>query len=172
MAVGRITKNIFDKFKLKKYKKYNIPIRDKNLTWHLKCEDIINKDEFLYSGDALSVMGEYCNDSLVYYYCYGNLEKKNLRHRGPSHDHSFNAVLDTLYKFPNTFYIPEDCKCYYTERQLHFLKSLQKKLLADGLNDIGIFYEEHPLKQDYEECYLEYNEEELIKRNIENKKVI
>lgn len=159
MAVGRINKSIKDYINLKKYKKFNIPIKDKNNKWYLLSEDIINKDNFIYSSTIINVMSEYCNDSLVYYFSYGNLDID-------SHEHSFDDVLLYLYKYPETFYIKDEVKKYYTERQLHFINSLQKKLLNDGLNDIGMFYKQHHLKQKYENYYLEYNKKELVKRNI------
>lgn len=160
MSVGRIRKNkIIEFLKLKKYQNFLIPIKDKN-KWNYKCVDFINKDEFIYKADILSVFSEYCNDSLIFYYSYGIEEKIS------SHDHTFDAVLETLYDFPESFNIPKEYEKYYSVRELEFLKKLQEKLLKDGLKDIGKFYKEHPMKKDYELHYIEYNYDELRKRNI------
>lgn len=159
MAVGRIKKSLKEYINYKKYKKFNVPIKDKNNNWNLLTEDFINKDYFIYSGNILNVMGEYCNDSLVYYFNYSNLNIS-------SHEHSFDYILFNLYEYPETFNIKDEDKKYYTERQLHFLNSLQKKLIEDGLKDISILYEEHKMKKNYEKYYHEYNNTELKKRNI------
>ena len=165
MSVGRISYNkLKDYFELKKYKKFNIPIKKKN-HWNLKCKDFILKDQFVLKSNIVNVFSEYCKDNLIYYYCYGNKEKIDKKH-SMCHDHSFEDVIEKLYEFPETFYIPDNYKNYYSKREIEFLQSIQKKLLQDGLKDIGSYYLEHPKKEKYESLYLEYNYDELRKRNI------
>jgi len=165
MSIGRITYHkIKDYCELKKYKNFNIPIKIKN-KWNLKCKDFILKNEFVLKSNIIDIFSEYCNDNLIYYYTFGN--KKSIdKIYALSHDHSFDIVIEMLYEFPETFYIPDDCKKYYSQRELEFLQNIQKKLLDDGLKDVGTYYKEHPKKEKWEELYLEFNYDELRKRNI------
>ncbi len=167
MSVGRISYHKFIEYiKLIKFKNINIPIK-KNKYWYFKCKDFLTKNEFVYKSDIESVFSEYSNNSLVYYYCYGNRENILLDKRyAVMHEHSFPDIIEMLYEFPETFYIPTDCKKYYSEQEINFLNNLQEKLLNDGLKDVGIYYQEHPLKEKYELLYLEYNYDELRKRNM------
>ena len=165
MSVGRIKYNkLLEKIKIRKYNKYNIPIKNKSNKWSLKTKDLIAQKEIIYQNNILEVMSEYCKDSLGYYFNYGKRIGNKEEHI--SHDHSFDKVLEYLYRFPETFNIPKDCEEFYSKRELSFLNNLQNKLLEDNLKDIGIFYKEHPLKKEYEEYYLVYNYEELRKRKI------
>lgn len=165
MSISRITySKISDFFKLKKYRKFHIPIKDNN-KWHIVSNDFINKKDFVFTSGIINIFSEYAQDNLIYYFCYGNMEKID-KEFYLSHDHEFEVVIEKLYQFPETFYIPQNCEGDYSKRELEFLKSIQKKLLDDGLKDIGIFYKEHPLKEKFEHLYLEYNYDELRKRNI------
>jgi len=165
MSIGRISYHkIIDYFNLKKYKNFNIPIKSKE-NWNLKCKDFLLRNEFVFKSNIIDIFSEYCNDNLIYYYCYGNKEKIDEKHR-LSHDHSFDIVIEMLYEFPETFYIPNDCKQYYSKRELEFLHNIQKTLLQDGLKDVGTYYLEHPKKEKWESLYLEFNYNELRKRNI------
>ncbi|MBE6156212.1 MAG: hypothetical protein E7161_00490 [Firmicutes bacterium] len=165
MSIGRISYHkLKDYFELKKYRKFNIPIKVKN-KWTIKSKDFINKEEFIFSSSIINTFSEYVKDNLIYYFGYGDIEKLDKEHY-LSHTHEFDAVIEKLYEYPETFYIPKNCKDDYSKRELEFLKSIQKQLLKDGLKDIGVFYKEHSLKKDYEYLYLEYNYDELRKRNI------
>jgi len=165
MSVGRISYNrLKDYLELKKYQEFNIPIKTKNI-WKLKCNDFILKDEFILKSNIVTVFSEYCHNNLIYHYSYGNKEKFDEKYL-LSHEHSFDTVLEVLYEFPETFYIPDDYKKDYSKRELEFLNNIQKKLLKDGLKDVGTYYLEHPKKEKWESLYLEFNYDELKKRNI------
>ena len=167
MSVGRISYyRLIEYIKLRKFKNINIPIKIKNY-WYYKCKDFITKKEFIFKSNIEGVLSEYSNNNLIYYYCYGNRENVLLDKRyAVMHEHSFLDILEMLYEFPETFYIPNDYKSYYSKQEIIYLNQLQEKLLNDGLKDVGTFYQEHPLKEKYELLYLEYNYDELRKRNI------
>ncbi len=58
---------------------------------------------------------------------------------GPTHSHSFEEVVHSLYKFPESFYISKDEEKFYNEQELKYLKRVKKYLLFIGLKDIKKF---------------------------------
>ncbi len=55
---------------------------------------------------------------------------------GPSHSHSFEEVVRSLYDFPESFKITKEDEIYYSEQELIFLRKVQKYLQFIGLKDV------------------------------------
>ena len=53
-----------------------------------------------------------------------------------SHGHSFEEVLMSLYKYPETFKIDIDEEEYYSKQELEEINDIQEYLLSIGLEDI------------------------------------
>lgn len=60
-----------------------------------------------------------------------------VRKIGVCHEHTFEAVVRDLYKYPVSFSISKKDEVYYTKRELSYLKLLKSYLLFIGLSDVG-----------------------------------
>lgn len=73
-----------------------------------------------------------CKVGLTYHYTINN--DKN-RENYQSHSHNFDGVLNELYNYPESFYIPKEYKDNYSKQELNFIEEMQKYLLFIGLKD-------------------------------------
>ena len=95
---------------------------------------------------TLESMEKYINYSLYYpFYACGENQ----------HVHDFDMVIKFVYDYPESFYLSDNDKNFYSESELEFIKRLVDKCIKDGLNDIRI----------KEENKFIYNVEEMKKRN-------
>lgn len=91
-------------------------------------------------------MEKYINYSLYYpFYACGENQ----------HVHDFYMVIKFVYDYPESFYLNDNDKKWYSQSQLEFIKRLVDKCIKDGLKDIRI----------KEENKFIYNIEEMKKRN-------
>lgn len=58
---------------------------------------------------------------------------------GHSHAHSFEDVVEHLYKYPESFSISKEEEVYYSKQELKYLRRVQKYLLFIGLKDLDEF---------------------------------
>lgn len=58
---------------------------------------------------------------------------------GPSHSHSFEEVVRSLYDFPQSFNIKKEDEIYYSEQELIYLRKVQKYLQFIGLKDVDSY---------------------------------
>ena len=70
-----------------------------------------------------------------------------------SHCHSFDEVIETLYRYPESFEIPKEFLYEYSEQELQFLKQIQNYLNLIELKDEKINEERLELGQKYENIY-------------------
>lgn len=56
--------------------------------------------------------------------------------KGHTHSHSFEEVVKSLYKFPESFAISKEEEQFYSKQQLEYLRRVQKYLLFIGLKDM------------------------------------
>ena len=95
--------------------KYN---RDKK-HWRVRVDDRV---EF---GSLLYVCGEFAMTGL-YYPFWISKDKISPQHEG--HEHSFEGVLRTLIKYPDTFSI-ESYESYYSDQEIQMLNDVKNRLL-------------------------------------------
>lgn len=86
-------------------------------------------------------LGNISNSGVTYHYealmcgCE-NMEQKTPKYQLiESHCHSFDEIVGCLYKYPESFHIPDDCLEEYSKQELRCLKKMQSYLRAIGLKD-------------------------------------
>ena len=102
-------------------KAHNVPdvIPDSEDAWYVDLGKSIEIGSLEY------VASEYCRDGLFFPYKISTHSDA-----APSHEHSFEAILQAALDFPETFSI-EGYEEYYSHQERRFLQSFVQKLLAD-----------------------------------------
>ena len=54
------------------------------------------------------------------------------------HVHDFYLLIKFVFDYPESFYLGDDDKKWYSQSQLEFIKRLVDKCISDGLKDIRI----------------------------------
>ena len=103
-------------------------------------------DEYRQAGYDIQIslyeaLGNVSSSGVTYHYealMYGrkNSEEKEAKYQMmESHCHSFDEVVRRVYRYPETFHIPDDYLDEYSKQELSFLKKMQSYLKAIGLLD-------------------------------------
>lgn len=134
----RSKKNRYDK----KYKNCSLPYlfydEKRNTTFWLSY-DKKNK-EYNRSQYLDYALEDFVKTGLVYHYqanlygTSGRNERPNYRIK-VNHCHSFLEVIEALYKHPDTFVIPKEYLCEYSEQEQRYLKHMQNYFHIIGLKD-------------------------------------
>ena len=135
------------KYPLKRYKKF------KNCSlpypfWDKKRDTFewVYFDEYRQAGYDIQIslyeaLGNVSSSGVTYHYealMYGRKdpEEKEAKYQMmESHCHSFDEVVRRVYRYPETFHIPDDYLDEYSKQELSFLKKMQSYLKAIGLLD-------------------------------------
>ena len=103
-------------------------------------------DEYREAGYDIQIslyeaLGNVSSSGVTYHYealMYGRKdpEEKEAKYQMmESHCHSFDEVVSCVYRYPETFHIPDDCLEEYSKQELSCLKKMQSYLKAIGLLD-------------------------------------
>lgn len=103
-------------------------------------------DEYRQAGYDIQIslyeaLGNVSSSGVTYHYealMYGRKdpEEKEAKYQMmESHCHSFDEVVRRVYRYPETFHIPDDYLDEYSKQELSFLKKMQSYLKAIGLLD-------------------------------------
>ncbi len=103
-------------------------------------------DEYRQAGYDIQIslyeaLGNVSSSGVTYHYealMYGRKdpEEKEAKYQMiESHCHSFDEVVRCVYRYPETFHIPDDCLEEYSKQELSCLKKMQSYLKAIGLLD-------------------------------------
>lgn len=131
----------------KRYKKFKncslpYPFLDKRRdTFEWVYYDKYRQDGYDIQTSLYEALGNVSSSGVTYHYeafMYGrkNPEEKDAKYQMmESHCHSFDEVLRCVYRYPETFNIPDDCLEEYSKQEICYLKKLQSYLKAIGLPD-------------------------------------
>lgn len=127
-----------DKRRYKKFKNCSIPYpfydKKRNVFEWIRYSNVINQYETTNNLiDALESIG---NIEMIYHYKanFYNYEK-NKYENIISHCHSFDELINELYRYPESFEIPSEYLNEYSNQELNYIKSIKKYFKLINLKD-------------------------------------
>lgn len=127
-----------DKRRYKKFKNCSIPYpfydKKRNVFEWIRYSNVINQYET--TNNLIDALGSIGNIEMIYHYKanFYNYEK-NKYENIISHCHSFDELINELYRYPESFEIPSEYLNEYSNQELNYIKSIKKYFKLINLKD-------------------------------------
>ncbi len=127
-----------DKRRYKKFKNCSIPYpfydKKRNVFEWIRYSNVINQYET--TNNLIDALGSIGNIEMIYHYKanFYNYEKKKYENI-ISHCHSFDELINELYRYPESFEIPSEYLNEYSNQELNYIKSIKKYFKLINLKD-------------------------------------
>ena len=127
-----------DKRRYKKFKNCSIPYpfydKKRNVFEWIRYSNVINQYET--TNNLIDAFGSIGNIEMIYHYKanFYNYEKKKYENI-ISHCHSFDELINELYRYPESFEIPSEYLNEYSNQELNYIKSIKKYFKLINLKD-------------------------------------
>lgn len=82
------------------------------------------KDYYIAEYTPLDIADELARVGLIYHFIIADKEEGNFL----THEHYFDAVLNSLMRDPSNFFIPEDCSEEYSKQEIELLSKFREPL--------------------------------------------
>lgn len=156
-----------DKRRYKKFKNCSIPYpfydKKRNVFEWIRYSNVIN--QFETTNNLIDALGSIGNIGMIYHYKANFYNYENKKYENIiSHCHSFDELINELYRYPESFEIPNEYLDEYSNQELNYIKSIKKYFKLINLKDEKYSKELEELDNKWEN--LQDKKHKSLKENI------